>query len=436
MTRFLFIVFIALFLLSSGPQGAQAQACVTDYELIFKMEDPEIGSYNVWDTVYGEQDKQERFVTGLVLENRNTLVVGERFVYEGGDVDLLLAEIDRRGRTVWEKEHKIAGLSDIRRVLKNGAGYVVLGNYTPQKANRQVWLGVFDAKGELLSQKKISHPEGPLMAGDIVADHSGKGFLLAAARKNGEENTYNAILYGLSPKGNVLWDRAYMPGLDNQILGLSLDQDNKYIATGYIRGDDGRKNGWVVQVNSDGGIAWQRQYPRGRSAQLNIGRDFVGGYKIVGGLAYPSISGDPTGAWVMMVEGANGNVVWQRYYTGDLGYETRDIMVSKDGLFTVMAGGKKIKDEDAEYVRLLTVNSRGILYISDEYFNSEGAQGYQLLEGPAGERIIIGSTDMAFQIEKEGEEPQKGQSKDGWIVAAPSMEIYKDPCVQPYSFLP
>jgi hypothetical protein len=95
-------------------------------------------------------------------------------------------------------------------------------------------------------------------------------------------------------------------------------------------------------------------------------------------------------------------------------------------------------DDNNDFVRLLTVNERGVLTISDEYFNGEGAQAGQMIGGRAGERILMGRTDIVYKIEPKPGEPVETLKHgwDAWVVAGAPMEAFDDPCLAENPFRP
>ena len=452
----------------TAPAMAQDSACAMDYELIFELRTAELGSYNVWDAVSGLQDREENFKSGLTPDSGNTVVAGERMTFEDGPRELVLTEIDRRGRIAWEKAHTIKDLTTVIKILPAKDGYVVLGNKTVKNI-QSIWLGFFDAQGALKSEQSIRDGKASLQAHDmIVARDVSKGYVLAASFEGrGAQKDIHSVIYALNRKGQVVSDKAYAPGPENRILGLDPTGKDQVLATGYIYGEDGRKAGWIMKLDNDGAINWQRQYPRGRGAELAGGADMLGKFIAVIGTAEAATRGGGHAGWLMVVGAANGDIGWQRYYTGDHKYEARDVAVSREGLISVMLQGtalrspakkaatpppesEKLKDPDEDFVRLLTVNPRGGVFISDEYFNGEGAQAWQMILGPVGERILIGASKMVYQVEnpvmgpppqpvpgqKPVAEPEEVRTTDGWVAAAAASEPYEDPCIQPYSFLP
>lgn len=438
--NFIYFIFLALFaVFLPGVLYAQ-NSCNPDHELIFELRSPVEGSYNIWDAVYGAQDEQELFLSGLVLESANTLVVGERFGAAEGPRELVLAEFDRRGRVVKEQAQPVKDLQQVLKILSVPGGYAVVANKA-EKTRRSIWLGFFNAEWKFLEEQSIRGARGDMTAQDMISSRDGKGFILAAlAEKESVAGVSHAVIYRLDQKGRVLASRAYMPGVENSILGLDPQGKDRYVATGLIAAEDGRKTGWVMVLDREMNIVWQRQYPRGRAAMLNAAQDFQSNYIVVAGDASPLGEGDTSG-WVMMIDNTTGEIGWQRYFRSSSVYHMRDMMAGPGGVISVMLQAQpsiipskeeKTAEQKARenYVRLLTLDPRGGILASDEYFSGEDAFAWQMIEGQLGERILIGASKMIYRIEgKPGEEPVIKRSQDGWLVAATEPEPYDDPCV-------
>lgn len=425
--------FAGILIFSVFPAVAQ-ESCTLDRDLIFKMDKQEYGSYSIWNTISGDPGVDERFVSGAVIENGDLVAAGEKLSYGTNDTDLVIAEFEQRGRKLWQEVHKIAGLRSVKDILTMPKGFLVLGNRRNEKKKDVIWLGFFDEQGKLVRQKDITGAKA-LMAEDIIPARGTQGFFIAASL--GSE-PYSAVIYKVDPKGSVISRRAYRPGLENRIFGLSDTGKDFLMASGYMRGEDGRKTGWLLKLDKEGNIVWQRQYPRGAGAHLNKTVDVMDKFVMATGQSVPTGEGNRA-AWVMMIDGNSGDLVWQRYYTGELNYEGRDIIVSPQRMASVLLDSRKPdKSQDPEYVRLLTVTPRGALYVGDEFFSGEGAQGARLIEGHSGERIVFGNTTSMLRtpsVPPGGPDIVK-YSQDGWIFAAADAEFFDDPCIKSDSFRP
>jgi hypothetical protein len=444
MTNKYFLTF-ALLLCLPVPAMAQSKIprdCKIQPELIFNMSKAEYGAYNVWDAVHGEMNVDDNFASGVVLDSGNVVVVGEVASFGKPDRALQLIEYDGRGRVVWEVSHTITELVSIRKLLLTPAGFAVIGTVRGKGDKASAWFGVFDKTGKKLSEKTISAGKASLLPDDILLRGDGKGFIMSAAVGNEKNSLFHAEIYHLDVNGSVTDKHAYMPGLDNRIYGLSPDGKDAYVATGYLRGEDGRITGWILKLNMDGSLIWQRQYPRGASAQINKATLMVPEALIAAGETQP-LNGGNIAAWVMMIDDGSGNVVWQRYYTDTMNQSAKDVIVNADGLASVMVQNtrppnEEPSDDNNDFVRLLTVNERGVLTISDEYFNGEGAQAGQMIGGRAGERILMGRTDIVYKIEPKPGEPVETLKHgwDAWVVAGAPMEAFDDPCLAENPFRP
>lgn len=442
--------------------AAMAQNCSTERDLIFQLAPQTTGSYNIWDSAFGDADRQEVFRAGLTIDEGHLLLAGESYVFAGGQVELLLAQMERRGRVVWHQRHVVPGLRSVRDVIRIKDGYLVLGQRKESSAeSMDAWLGFFDSKGNLTSEKIVKEEGTTLLAQDITSAGSTGNFLLAATTVPDSASPYGTI-YTLDARGETLSRRSINPGLENAIQTLVPDGKGGVFAAGFIRAEDGRRTGWVLRLDAKGTLLWQQQYPRGRAALLSRIAPYKGNSIVAVGRAFPGTGGTSAG-WVMMLSTTDGKLIWQRYYTDDMNEDARDVLVGAGDLFSVLLSSEKSgQAKRKDYVRILSITSLGSLFSSDEYFNAQGAQGYRLLEGTSGARLVIGSTlnthidpaalpanadNQNYGPPRPGEkmapkaasikpdpavegEPAKIRSLDGWVVAGTATEPYRDPCVR------
>lgn len=437
LNRFLRTSCLTFCVIVSVSHSAAAQECNTNYEMVTKLFHPNPGSYATWDTNYGEDDKQEIFdsVVLPIDSDQGVIAAGTSAAEsEEGALNLLLARLDNRGRSVWETVQKVEGLKSVVKILQRAEGYISLANI-----NQGVWIGFISPEGKVLSSQIL---KGSIEATDILADANGKGWILAINKRqdvgHGETKSVHLTgsVYKIDTAGKVIWSRDYAMGGDSEILGLSKmtlkDGKNAFFATGYLKNNTGKKMGLALRLDTEGGIIWQQEFNRGLNAALSLSSGLISRYLLVFGDVRP-IDAGTVGSWLMLLDADTGIVQWQRYYEAEKGlhhYFARGLYVNTDNLITLMMAANVVEDEKprvekgdvkesgpkesgkdspgsapiagdinipdtTDYVHLLTLSPRGITMSGDSYFQGDSVAPRQLIEGAGRERIIAGYTKAA-----------------------------------------
>lgn len=438
------------------PAAAFAQRCNIDKETIFKLRPPAIGAYAIWYGVHGDEKYKDRYVSGVLHEeNGHIMVAGTRSSLGQPYPELIISEVDRRGRVVTEVKRKVRNLKKVLDVKPSGTGMLVTALVSDGEDKQAFWVGLFNHDGIFKRENTFRSSTGaPVVFGDALPTADGKKFVMVLeTRDKNSGETRLSEFYRLNSKLKTIARRTYNPGPDNGFHSVVPLKDGNFLISGYIDNDYSRKTGWLLKVDEHGGIIWQRSYPRGISAKFVKTAEMPNGMLIAAGIALPAEDEPTKAGWVITVMPDNGDVVWQRYFTGKVDYAAKDLNISEDGLISLVLDAKPIKgayENDGEplkdYVRLLTLNPRGLIFDSQAFFQGEIADAQSMILGPARERILIGHTQVAYKKEAvelsgsdEGEEMKNDGVKDmgeetitrsdeGWIVAAPRAEKYEDPC--------
>lgn len=385
MFRTIFIMLSLFVIALPFSAGAQAQNCDLATEVILKLRKPSIGAYNLWDTVYGEHESYESFkALGFALNNDNVIVAGEFAPTQEGEKSLILTEIDRRGRSVWEELIDVEGLQSVVTMLTLDDRHVVLANRTGKDGARSIWIGHFDEAGQKLRETIIKDGKFDLDANDMIVTHDLKSLLLAVD-KTPRDKSGNALaaLYWINLQSNkVIKDLAYALGAENKINALDYHGENNYVGAGSVRGSDGRLAGWVINLNEQGGFNWQKQFPRGLGSRLFDVAEYTSDYIAVTGETMAANETRNRAAWVMMVHADSADVAWQRYYHDEYNLGGVALGALDDSqLLVAINGSESGNAEDMDYTRVLTLNGRGVILHADSYFNAAGAQANGMIIG-------------------------------------------------------
>ena len=218
----------------------------------------------------------------------------------------------------------------------------------------------FDSDGELLWHRLYGSTDASDLW-SLVETPTGELVVVGESQPtngplNCNEGGSNAWLLKLTSTGELISENCYGGSSNDAFFAITATTDNGYIAIGNtsstdgdVSGNNGSGDAWVVKVDAQGDIEWQRTLGgSGTDAAYAIKATPDGGYALVGGTS--SSDGDVTGyhglddVWVFKLD-ANGGLLWQRA-TGGSGIEfARDLVTHADGGITV-AGWTNSSDGD------------------------------------------------------------------------------------------
>lgn len=404
-----FLSFSSLFSIS-----VYAQQCAAPYETITRLYEPEPGAFMVWESLYNEYERVQegregKFVSVLGKNDGHILVAGEASITKNVRPSLLLVEFDSKGRAVWEKMHKVPYLDGVVKIIPNGTGSLVLANQSQPGKLKSIWLGFFDENGRKISSQIIKDRAFGLSSNDIHPSVNGKGWVMpvSAVKKLSEKEGYlqrNASIYLLNSKGKKQDMRSYILGLKTELYSVkkAIFEGERvgYIATGYFENNSGKKIGWVMRLNPDLSIVWQKEFGRGISAKL-VSSDMLdnGDVLVVGDVN--SAESNNSGGWLAKLSGEYGEVLWQRYFASEgdaYNYRSQDVSVNPDGIISVLLSGKPIEGKLAEdklnkrrsHGLLLTLSPRGVITSGDRFYSGADSYVSELTYDELGRRIMVG----------------------------------------------
>ncbi len=419
-------VFLCVSFLVFIPKSAQAQQCNAPYETITRFDKPDPGAAMVWQTFYNQhgtvaKGRQARFVSSYGLDNGDVLVAGQVQLMKNVRPSLLLVQFNDRGRANWEKTHNIPDMKDIVRIVPDGEGSAVLLNMETPKGALYFWIGFFDKNGALKSSETIKENVFELQANDIHPSVDGNNWVVAVtvSRKWGEEahqSQKNASIYILNKSGKKVDMRSYILGVKTELLHVGKQTfagDKKgYIATGYFENDSKKKIAWVMRLNPDLSMVWQKEYGRGISAKLVEGAEGKDGSVLIAG-DVNSAESNITGGWLAKLDGQYGGMLWQRYYAsknGDYRYNVRNVVQHYDGRISLLLSGEMIEkkgaaaesnlsDEERQeqarhssFGHLLTLSPLGLIMSADAFYARFGSYVSYMFLGSEGRRVLIGDS--------------------------------------------
>jgi hypothetical protein len=218
------------------------------------------------------------------------------------------------------------------------------------------------------------------------------GYIAAGYTDSFGSKTIDFWVLKLDANGGIVWQKAYGGGSSDYGYCVQQTKDGGFVVAGttYSFGM-GEYDFWVLKLNKDGGLEWQRAYGGVKSDMAqSIRQTFDGGY-IVAGETYSFGTGG-SDWWILKLD-SKGNIEWQNTY-GTVGNDfVNAVIQTTDGEFMV-AGIANSAD------CLLMLNSIGDIQWQGHYIGTS-FMSIQEIPGPcfivAGFRFGSGARDFFVQ---------------------------------------
>ncbi|RMF90565.1 MAG: M6 family metalloprotease domain-containing protein [Nitrospinota bacterium] len=159
------------------------------------------------------------------------------------------------------------------------------------------------------------------------------GYIVAGWTYSFGDGSYgDAWVLKLDGEGNILWQKTYGSSEHYEfIVAIQQTTDGGYIAVGVAESLDTDDDIWVLKLDGDGNVLWQKTYSPGGSgweSAYAIRQTSDGGYIVAGS------RGDDRAfeAWVLKLD-ASGNIQWQKAF--EFTHDARAIQQTSDGGYIV-----------------------------------------------------------------------------------------------------
>ncbi len=418
--------------LSNNPLPTEAECGITPAE-ITSLREPQFGAAsNMWDIMHAEEGMD--VFADLVPIDATSFVAGGSYTKDVKDETYhpLLVKFDERLKEVWTVREETKHQKTIHRIIKTKDGFTVLGDLTDPARGNGIYIGSYDNDGKVKGEAApIFESGGDLDAKAFVAAQDGTGYIIAAqfiATK--DQEVQNGYLYKVSKSGKVLWKRFYPTGRSNVFNNIQTTLDGTYVVTGQIVMDGNISGGWLLRIDGNGAIIWQRTYPRGLAATIQAAAQTKEGDFILTGKARPTdYQGKGLSAWVMKTD-STGNPLWQRYFRGPYSYEAPDVIVYEDGRASVLFNAAGLDSQHRSHARLVTFSPQGQVKHVEDFTDGQNSAATRLVSGMSGERILVGYAQTSFGEDQQANDAASAPSYtfDAWLLAGVPLETFEDPC--------
>ncbi len=284
-----------------------------------------------------------------------------------------------------------------------------------QQSPKIEWQKCYGGSFEELATKIIQTTDGNyVIAGYTESDD---GFVSGFHGVSGSSGRNDGWVINLDPTGKILWQRCLGGSDEDQVSSVIQTSDGGYAVAGYTSSNDGDVSGnhggvdaWVVKLDIDGNIQWQKCLGGSGyeiASCIIESKDEGSGFLIVGSTT--SNDGDVSGRhsghdgtdstsdlWVVKLS-LSGAVQWQKCFGGSGNDQAISVIQTTDHCYAIV-GNTNSKDGDVSGLHI-GKNSYGDIWIV-KLSGSGAIQWQKCLGGSYQEygQAIIQTSDGGYAV--------------------------------------
>ena len=239
------------------------------------------------------------------------IIAGQFWTSGGNQYDFWVLKLKKDGSIDWQKTYG-GGNWDIAFATEqtSDGGYIVTGSTESFGAgDYDVWVLKLNSQGDIVWQKTYGGPRGDYPGG--IEQTKDGGYIVAGTTSSFGEGSYDLWILKLDQNGTVVWDKTY-GGKDEEgeyfrHIPIKQTSDGGFIVAGSTKsfgaGDD---DFWVLKLNAEGSIEWQKTYGTSSEEYPTSIREMPhGGYRLTGATDFFTAKEDE---WILMLD-SKGNIV-------------------------------------------------------------------------------------------------------------------------------
>ena len=324
-----------------------------------------------WQDCFGGTEQEWAGSCAMALDGGYFL--GGSTASEDGDatgvshmMDFWVVKLDPNGQLLWQEKfggddvesiNSLAATSD-GGCIAVGYTYSDNGDVTDSHGEADGWVVKLDQNGSLEWQRALGSSGLDRLYSVVETDN---GYIIAGYAENADgdvtvnHGSLDAWVVKLDLAGALVWERTYGGYSSDFAFSIKASTNGGYVMAGYAGSSDGDVTGvqgivdyWIVKLDDQGGIEWQRTYGGELYEEAkSIACTDDGGYVVAGHTR--STGGDVTNNhggtdyWIIRLD-PNGDLLWQRTFGGSGEDRAKNIIVDNDGGFLISGDTDNISE--------------------------------------------------------------------------------------------
>lgn len=370
-------------------------------------------------------------LAGSSISDKN----GNKTDINKGDLDYWIWKMDERGTPEWQKSYGGSQMDILHSVtITADGGFILAGeSYSNKgfdkkedsKGLSDFWVIKLDAKGNEMWQRTIggtgqekllsvaqTKEGGYILGGSSSSSKSqadAKGVVDPFGKSDDAWGSLDYWVIKLNKDGEKQWDKTLGGKYYDELKSIEQTSDGGYILGGYsnspVSGDKTESNSglgdyWVVQLNPDGEVLWQRTLGGDKDDNLAVLTQTKDHGFILGGSSNSGATDSKTKSsrngtdfWVVKLDNI-GNVLWQETYDYGKFDALTSIVENPDGSYLI--GGYAQSEKGAgdapkvlgKAIAKPSKNQEGISDYLALKINAEGEEVWTQTVGSNGDEVL------------------------------------------------
>ncbi len=232
----------------------------------------------VWENAYGGPGSEVAYSL-VQTSDGGFIVAGYSIPFGGGDADFLVLRLDEDGGVAWEKAYGGPRFDTALSVIQVSDGdFIAAGNTNSFGAgDYDFWVLRLDESGSVVWDKTFGGPNFEELRS--LGPTSDGGFIIGGSSVDGY------WVLRLDADASVVWEKSYnAPGFyPDEVYSVGQTPDEGFIVAGTENRGFSDANFWLLRLNTDGGVEWERKYggPLADEA-FSAGQTSDGGFIVAG----------------------------------------------------------------------------------------------------------------------------------------------------------
>ncbi len=290
------------------------------------------------------------------------LIAGNSSSFGEGSKDILFLKLNASGKIDWQKS--IGGNDDesaLSVVQTSDGGYIAVGwTFSVGAGGTDAWIVKISPDGNLEWQKAYGGT-GYEFAYSIIETNDG-GFLFVGNTDSSTGKDNDVWVVKLNNNGDVVWQKTYGGTNEESARAVRQNPDGTYTIGAWSKSfGNGSSDFWLLKLNSDGSILWQKSYLTQKDANFfAFERTKDNGFILVGGLNISTNSNPDYDFFVVRID-EFGSPVWKKTYGGSGTDQASTIAASETSGFLVAGWTFSFDDAMASDILVLKIDEDGNL---------------------------------------------------------------------------